>query len=94
MPSTGDGARPAVAPDAWIAPGAVLIGDVAIGRRSSIWFGAVVRADQDRIVVGDDTNIQDGSIMHADPGIPLTVGDRVWSAMARFCTDARSATTY
>ena len=77
MPSTGDGARPAVAPDAWIAPGAVLIGDVAIGRRSSIWFGVVVRADQDRIVVGDDTNIQDGSIMHADPGIPLTVGDRV-----------------
>ena len=77
MSSRNDGGRPVVAQDAWVAPGAVLIGDVVIGQRASIWYGVVVRADQDRIVVGDESNIQDGSVMHTDPGLPLVVGNRV-----------------
>lgn len=66
-----------VASDTWVAPTAVLIGDVTVGQGASVWFGAVARADLERIVVGEHTNIQDGSILHADPGFPLTIGDRV-----------------
>jgi carbonic anhydrase/acetyltransferase-like protein (isoleucine patch superfamily) len=77
MSSSLDQAHPAVASDAWIAPGAILIGDVTIGSGASIWYGTVVRADQEKIVIGAQTNIQDGTIMHSDPGLPLVVGDRV-----------------
>ncbi|GAB3288784.1 gamma carbonic anhydrase family protein [Parasphingorhabdus pacifica] len=66
-----------IAADAWVAPGATLVGDVHIGRYASVWYGTILRADQDRISVGDRTNIQDGTVMHADPGVPLLVGDRV-----------------
>jgi carbonic anhydrase/acetyltransferase-like protein (isoleucine patch superfamily) len=66
-----------VDPTAWIAPGAVVLGDVTIGAESSVWYGAVIRGDADAIKIGSQTNVQDGCILHADPGIPCTLGDRV-----------------
>lgn len=71
------GARPDVADSAWLAAGAMLIGKVTIGARSSVWFLAVLRGDRDRIDVGEESNLQDGVVVHADPGIPVSVGNRV-----------------
>ncbi|MEO7602482.1 MAG: gamma carbonic anhydrase family protein [Sphingomicrobium sp.] len=68
---------PTLAPGAWVAPSADLIGDVRLGERSSIWFGAVIRADNTPIIIGPDSNLQDGAIGHSDPGFPLTIGARV-----------------
>ena len=62
---------------AFIAPGAVVLGDVTIGEHSSVWFNAVIRGDTEKIVIGQETNIQDGCILHADAGFPCTLGDRV-----------------
>jgi|SRR6478672_12087603 len=61
----------------WVAPNAVLTGDVILKPGASVWFGAVVRGDNDPITIGRDTNIQDGSVLHSDPGEPLTIGDGV-----------------
>lgn len=61
----------------WIAPNATVAGDVILEPGASIWFGAVVRGDNDPIKIGRDTNIQDGSVLHSDPGEPLTIGDGV-----------------
>ena len=61
----------------WIAPTATIIGDVILKPGASVWFGAVVRGDNDPITIGSDTNIQDGSVLHSDPGEPLTIGDGV-----------------
>ncbi len=72
-----DGVTPQLGPGAWAAPSADLIGDVRFGARASIWFGAVLRADNTPIVIGEDSNIQDGAIGHSDPGFPLTIGARV-----------------
>jgi carbonic anhydrase/acetyltransferase-like protein (isoleucine patch superfamily) len=72
-----DGIKPDVAPDAWVADTARVIGDVVLEAGSSIWFGAVLRGDTDRITVGEGSNIQDGSVLHADEGVPLTVGKNV-----------------
>jgi carbonic anhydrase/acetyltransferase-like protein (isoleucine patch superfamily) len=72
-----DGAEPDVSPDAWVAGEAILIGRVRIGARSSVWFTTVLRADMDRITVGEESNLQDGVVMHADPGFPVSVGNRV-----------------
>jgi carbonic anhydrase/acetyltransferase-like protein (isoleucine patch superfamily) len=69
--------EPDVSESAWVAGGATLIGRVTIGARSSVWFTTVVRADGDRIDVGVETNLQDGVVLHADPGFPVSVGDRV-----------------
>ena len=69
--------RPSFADGAWAAPSADLIGDVRLGRRASVWFGAVIRADNTPILIGDETNIQDGAVCHSDPGAPLSVGARV-----------------
>lgn len=63
-----DGVSPRVAPDAWIAPTAAVIGNVEIGPRASVWFGCVLRGDSNLIRVGARSNIQDGTIVHADPG--------------------------
>jgi carbonic anhydrase/acetyltransferase-like protein (isoleucine patch superfamily) len=64
-------------PTAYIAQGAIVLGDVSIGRDSSIWFNSVLRGDTDRISLGEETNIQDLSMIHADPGIPCLIGNRV-----------------
>ena len=58
----------------WVAPGAVLIGRVRLARLASVWFGAVLRGDNDLIDIGEGSNIQDGCVLHTDAGIPLTVG--------------------
>ena len=59
----------------WIAPSAVLIGDVRLKREASIWFGTVLRADDDIIEIGERSNVQDGCVLHVDPGYPLTIGE-------------------
>lgn len=61
----------------WIAGNAVVVGDVSLGERSSVWFGAVIRGDSEAIEVGADTNLQDQVVLHADPGFPCRIGDRV-----------------
>ncbi|MBB4839259.1 carbonic anhydrase/acetyltransferase-like protein (isoleucine patch superfamily) [Sphingomonas kyeonggiensis] len=71
------GRRPLVAEDAWIAPSADLIGDVHLAALASVWFGAVIRADNTPILVGARSNIQDGAMLHSDPGTPCTVGEDV-----------------
>ena len=68
-------AFPQVAESAWVAPGAYVIGDVSLGDQSSVWYGAVLRGDTEPIRIGDRTNIQDGCILHADPGYPAIVGE-------------------
>lgn len=72
-----DNEQPRLGEGAWAAPSADLIGDVRLGARASVWFGAVIRADNTPIILGDDTNFQDGAIGHSDPGAPLTIGARV-----------------
>lgn len=69
-----DGARPEIAADCWIAPDAVLVGKVRLLEGASIWFGAVLRGDNDWITIGPNSNVQDHSIIHADPGQPVTIG--------------------
>ncbi len=71
------GVAPQTAQGAWIAPEAQVIGNVVMGEGASIWFGAVVRGDNDPIVIGKCSNIQDGSVLHSDPGSPLTIGEAV-----------------
>ena len=61
----------------WIAPNAVVLGDVILQQNASVWFGAVIRGDNDPITIGQNTNIQDGSVLHSDPGLPLTLGNDV-----------------
>ncbi|PSK99523.1 carbonic anhydrase/acetyltransferase-like protein (isoleucine patch superfamily) [Murinocardiopsis flavida] len=68
---------PDISADAWIAPGAVVVGRVRIGAGSSVWYGAVLRADTEEIVVGEHCNIQDQCGLHCDPGVPTVLGDRV-----------------
>ena len=74
--SIGD-AIPSIDPEAWIAPGAVVIGAVTIGARASVWYGSVLRADEEEIRVGPDCNIQDLCCFHADPGQPAVLESRV-----------------
>lgn len=73
----------------WIAPTAVVIGKVVLKRNASVWFGAVLRGDNEPIVIGENTNIQDGAILHTDIGAPLTLGRDVTvghQAMLHGCT--------
>ncbi len=74
---TIDGSAPTLGPGAWAAPSADLIGDVRLGPRASVWFGAVIRADNTPIIIGEDSNIQDCAVCHSDPGAPLVIGARV-----------------
>jgi len=74
--SLGDVA-PQLGMNAWAAPSADLIGDVRLGARASVWFGAVLRGDNTPLILGEETNFQDGAIGHSDPGFPLTIGARV-----------------
>jgi carbonic anhydrase/acetyltransferase-like protein (isoleucine patch superfamily) len=66
-----------IAASSWVAPDAVIIGNVTLGEDSSVWYLSVVRADTDAISIGDRTNIQDGAIIHVDEGTPCTIGDQV-----------------
>jgi carbonic anhydrase/acetyltransferase-like protein (isoleucine patch superfamily) len=61
----------------WVAPTAVVIGSVILKRNASVWFGAVLRGDNDPITIGENSNVQDGSVLHTDHGAPLTVGPNV-----------------
>lgn len=84
-----DGKAPQVHETAFIAPGVTLIGDVTIGARSSIFYGSVLRAERAAIVIGEDTNVQDNTVMHCDPGFDVRVGSRVsigHAAMIHGCT--------
>jgi len=63
--------------ESWVAPSADLIGEVTIGKNSSIWWQAVLRADNEPITIGTRTNIQDGCVLHTDPGFPISIGNDV-----------------
>ncbi|MFH1870612.1 MAG: gamma carbonic anhydrase family protein [Pseudomonadota bacterium] len=69
--------QPSLGRDAWIAPNATVIGDVRLGDNASIWWNAVLRGDNDTITIGAGSNIQDGSVLHVDAGVPLTLGANV-----------------
>lgn len=69
-----DGRRPVLDDEAWVADNASLIGSVTLGKRASVWFNCVLRGDNDALIIGDDSNIQDGSVIHTDTGLPLRVG--------------------
>jgi carbonic anhydrase/acetyltransferase-like protein (isoleucine patch superfamily) len=69
--------QPTVPDDGFIAPGTHIVGDVQLGARVGVWFGAVIRGDNEPIIIGEDTNIQDGAILHSDPGSPLVIGAKV-----------------
>jgi carbonic anhydrase/acetyltransferase-like protein (isoleucine patch superfamily) len=63
--------------DYWIAPNAVVVGSVVLENNANIWFSCVVRGDNDTITIGENSQIQDGSVLHADRGVPLTIGNNV-----------------
>ena len=71
------GKSPSVAEGAFVAPGAVLIGDVRLAEGASVWFNAVLRADYEPITVGRNSNIQDGAVVHIDKGVPTVIGENV-----------------
>ncbi|NJK42731.1 MAG: gamma carbonic anhydrase family protein [Aquincola sp.] len=80
---------PQIDPTAWVAENAVLIGRVVLGPGASVWYGAVLRADNEPIVIGARCNIQDSAVLHTDPGFPLTLGEGVsvgHQAMLHGCT--------
>ena len=63
--------------DFWVAPNAAIIGDVKLKKNASVWFGAVLRGDNDPIILGENSNIQDNSVCHTDDGMPLIIGNNV-----------------
>ncbi|MBS1190245.1 MAG: transferase hexapeptide repeat [Rhodocyclaceae bacterium] len=69
--------KPQVGRDVWIAPNATVIGDIRLADQVSIWWNAVLRGDNDPISIGAGTNIQDGSVLHTDEGIPMHIGSQV-----------------
>lgn len=72
-----DGVVPQLADSAWVADSAQVMGQVALAEDSSVWFGTVIRGDTESIRIGKGSNIQDLSVLHADVGMPLVVGDHV-----------------
>ncbi|MDR2326866.1 MAG: gamma carbonic anhydrase family protein [Acidovorax sp.] len=72
-----DGVAPTIPASAWVADSAEVMGRVELGEDASIWFGTVVRGDTDRITIGAGSNVQDASVLHADFGMPLTIGANV-----------------
>ena len=75
--------------DCWIAPGAIVIGAVVLENNASVWFNCVVRADHDTITIGENSQLQDGCVVHVDPGFPVTLGRNVsvgHMAMLHGCT--------
>ena len=84
-----DGKSPTVDESVYVADGATLIGDVRLSANVSVWTGVVIRGDNDSVSVGEATNIQENTVIHADPGYPVTIGDRVTighQAMIHGCT--------
>jgi len=80
---------PIVAPSAYVSPGASIIGNAVLGENSSVWFGATLRGDNETITIGVNSNVQDGAVLHTDPGFPLMVGANVsigHQAMLHGCT--------
>ncbi|WP_020201464.1 gamma carbonic anhydrase family protein [Cupriavidus sp. WS] len=80
---------PTIDPDAYVAPEATIIGNVTLKARASAWPGVVIRGDNEPIVVGESSNVQEGTVLHTDPGCPLTIGDKVsigHQAMLHGCT--------
>ena len=69
-----DGTAPELSPDTWVAPSADLMGRVRLLSGASVWFGAVLRGDNEWITVGEGSNVQDGCVLHTDLGAPLTIG--------------------
>lgn len=67
-------ATPEIHPTAWVAPGAQIMGKVRLGAQASVWFNAVLRGDNEWIEIGEGANVQDGAVLHTDPGCPLIVG--------------------
>lgn len=85
----GDDRVQCLSDEVWIAPSAIVIGKVELGKDSSVWWHAVIRGDNDPITIGEGSNIQDGSVLHSDPGFPVTIGDHVTighMAMIHGCT--------
>ena len=72
-----DGKAPQLGEGAWVADSAQVIGTVELGDHASVWFGVVIRGDTEQIRIGRNSNIQDGSVLHADFGVPLVIGDNV-----------------
>lgn len=68
------GKQPQLGQNTWVAPNATVIGDVSLAAGASIWWNAVLRGDNDTIAIGENSNIQDGSVLHTDAGVPLTLG--------------------
>lgn len=68
---------PVIPSTAWVHASATVIGQVTLGAHVSVWPGAVVRGDRDAITIGDETNVQDGVVLHCDPGLPCVIGARV-----------------
>ena len=84
-----EGRVPAVDEQAWVAPGATIVGDVQLAADTSVWFGVVIRADNEPIRIGSGSNIQENAVLHVDPGMPLTIGEDVTvghQAMLHGCT--------
>jgi carbonic anhydrase/acetyltransferase-like protein (isoleucine patch superfamily) len=89
-----DGHTPRIAPDAYVAESATVLGRVTLGARASVWFGASVRGDNDDITIGDGSNVQDGAVLHVDPGYAMRIGERVsvgHQAMLHGCTIGNGA---
>ncbi len=72
-----DGIEPKLGKDVWIADSADVLGAVELADNASVWFGAVIRGDVAKITIGKNSNVQDGSVLHADAGVPLVIGDNV-----------------
>lgn len=75
--------------DYWIAPDAIVIGSVVLENNASVWFGCIVRGDNDTITIGENSQLQDGCVVHCDPGFPVTIGKNVsvgHMAMVHGCT--------
>jgi carbonic anhydrase/acetyltransferase-like protein (isoleucine patch superfamily) len=72
-----DGVAPRLHPSAYVADSAEVIGNVELAEGASVWFGAILRGDNDLMSIGRGSNVQDGSVLHSDPGFPLTLGENV-----------------
>ncbi|MES2771709.1 MAG: gamma carbonic anhydrase family protein [Pseudomonadota bacterium] len=81
--------EPAIHAQTWIAPNAVVVGDVRLARNVSVWWNATLRGDHDPIIIGENSNVQDGAVLHTDDGAPLTIARNVTIGhlvMAHGCT--------